>query len=134
MTMLEFDIQIPNIVEQHNTFFIFLHLSKTNENAHLVHLKEVTDLGTNYKWNKIWVLNKRRRGMRTSVYIWCRGKGSWSTLCCIHSSSDMLYHLGKPIYIWCWCILPTQYELHTLSGLKFPMARYDQAGVWHPNS
>jgi hypothetical protein len=29
MAKLEFDIQIPNIVEQHNTFFIFLHLSKT---------------------------------------------------------------------------------------------------------
>jgi hypothetical protein len=38
----------------------------------------------------------------------------WSTLCCIqnvHSSSYMLHHLGKPIQIWCWCILPTQYEL-----------------------
>ena len=40
-------------------------------------------------------------------------KFSWSTLCCIHtcSSSYMLHHLGKPIQIWYWCILPTQYEL-----------------------
>jgi hypothetical protein len=48
--------------------------SVVKENAHLVHLKEVTDLGTNYKWKKNWVLNKRRNGIRTSVYIWCRGK------------------------------------------------------------
>ena len=38
-------------------------------------------------------------------------KFSWSTLCCIHNSSYMLHHLGKPIQIWCWCTLPTQYEL-----------------------
>ena len=30
VTKLEFDIQMPSIVEQHNTFFIFWHLSKTN--------------------------------------------------------------------------------------------------------
>jgi hypothetical protein len=41
----------------------------------------------------------------------CWTKFSWSTLCCIHSSNYMLQHLGKPIQIWCWCILPTQYEL-----------------------
>jgi hypothetical protein len=32
-------------------------------------------------------------------------------LCLMHSSSYMLHHLGKLIQIWCWCILPTQYEL-----------------------
>ena len=30
MAKLEFDIQISNIVEQRNKFFIFFHLSKTN--------------------------------------------------------------------------------------------------------
>jgi len=35
---------------------VFQMWSVVKENAHLVHLKEVTDLGTNYKWNKIWVL------------------------------------------------------------------------------
>jgi hypothetical protein len=54
MAKLEFDIQIPNIVP------MFVGNSKkggkgvfqmwsVKENDHLVHLKEVTDLGTNYK-------------------------------------------------------------------------------------
>jgi hypothetical protein len=30
MAKMEFDIQISNIVEQRNKFFIFFHLSKTN--------------------------------------------------------------------------------------------------------
>jgi hypothetical protein len=102
--------------------------SVVKENAHLVHLKEVTDLEKDYKWNKIWVLNKRRRGMRTSVYIWCRGKGTclewklallkckkkWKKCCVVLSKFNWSTHgciHGKPIQIWCWCILPTQYEL-----------------------
>ena len=32
-------------------------------------------------------------------------------LCWIHSSSYMLKHWGKLIQIWCWCALPTLYEL-----------------------
>ena len=35
----------------------------------------------------------------------------WSTFCCIHSLSYMLHHLRSLIHIWCWCILPIQYEL-----------------------
>ena len=64
---------------------VFQMWSVVKENAHLVHLKEMTDLGTNYKWNKIW------------VYIWCRGKGmclEWKLVLSIHKckKSVVLFH------------------------------------------
>jgi hypothetical protein len=85
---------------------------------------------------QIWVLNKRRRGMRSSLYIWCRGKGT-----CLRVKTSLTHNLAGPhsavyiVQVICSTTSGSQYKYDvgvfcppsmnkywSLSGLKFSMA------------